>query len=262
MEKRLLCLDLDGTLLDDHGRLGEASARALAQLRRIGHYICFASGRTDVDMHNQHKLCRNADFVLLYNGGKLVETATGQCLFSESVAEGSVQRLVGYCIQEGLQLYTFMGSQYAVTQMTSGVEAYARYTGVSPILLGSVEILANMRVDGFISVGDHQFVDAFIRAEGLPLRCIPSEPNCCDIIPAGGGKWKGIIRLATHVGVRPIDVVSVGNYTNDIEMLEGAGTGIAVANALESVKRAADYVTHRGNNEDAVEEIVQKFFNF
>lgn len=260
MGRQLLCLDLDGTLLDDHGALGEASARTLAQLRRAGHLVCFVSGRTDVDMHNQHRLCRSADFVLLYNGGKLVETATGRCLFSESVAEGSSQRLAGYCLQEGLQLYTIMGSQYAVTQMTSGVEDYVRQTGVSPILLDSPEALAGLRVDSFISVGGCQRVDTFIRADGLPLRCIPSEPNCCDIIPAGGGKWKGITRLAAHVGIRPIDVIAVGNYTNDIEMLEGAGTGIAVANALESVKRAADYVTHRGNNEDAVEEIVQKFF--
>ena len=260
MERRLLCLDLDGTLLDDDGKLGGPSARALARLRRTGHLVCFVSGRTDVDMLNHRELCRNADFILLYNGGKLVETATGRCLFSESVAAGTARRLAEYCLREGLQLYLIMGSRYSVTQMTPGVADYARHTGVSPTPLGSPDELDRLPVESFISVGGCERVDAFIREAGLPLRCIPSEPNCCDIIPAGGGKWRGITRLAARVGIRPAEIIAAGNYINDIEMLEGAGTGIAVANALEEVRAAADYVTCRGNNQDAVEEIAQKFF--
>ena len=54
-------------------------------------------------------------------------------------------------------------------------------------------------------------------------------------------------------------IIAAGDYNNDIEMIQNAGIGVAVANALPEVKAAADYVTQRDNDHDAVVEIVEKF---
>ena len=53
--------------------------------------------------------------------------------------------------------------------------------------------------------------------------------------------------------------IAAGDECNDISMIRAAGTGCAVANALEEVKEAADYVTERDNNHSAIAEIVERF---
>ena len=54
-------------------------------------------------------------------------------------------------------------------------------------------------------------------------------------------------------------MIAAGDYNNDLEMIQNAGVGVAVQNALPQVKAAADYVTPHDNNHDAVADIVEKF---
>ena len=116
-------------------------------------------------------------------------------------------------------------------------------------------------VESFMVSGDQEAVARLVREEHLPLLCVPSEPGCCDILPAGAGKWQGVQRLSEMLRIPVSDILAVGNYDNDIDMIRGAGVGVAVANALEHVRSAADYVTARTNNEDALVEIASVFLN-
>ena len=75
----------------------------------------------------------------------------------------------------------------------------------------------------------------------------------------GISKWRGVQSLADKLNIPVANTVAVGNYSNDIDMLVNAGVGVAVQNALPSVKAAADYVTLKDNNHDPVAEIVEKF---
>ena len=65
--------------------------------------------------------------------------------------------------------------------------------------------------------------------------------------------------LAEQLGIPHKDIIAVGNFTNDIEMVSYSGIGVAVKNASDDVKNVADYVTKRSNNENAIGEIVEKF---
>lgn len=75
----------------------------------------------------------------------------------------------------------------------------------------------------------------------------------------GISKWRGVQSLAEKLNVPVANTVAVGNYSNDIDMLVNAGVGVAVQNALPSVKAKADYVTSQDNNHDPIAEIVVKF---
>lgn len=260
MNRRLLCLDLDGTLVDDHGNLGRASIEALDRLRRQGHLISFVSGRSQADMMLCSHICRCADFMLLNNGGTLLDPASGEVIFHETVETDIARALAAYCLEHHLQLYAIMGKRYAVTQMTPGAINYARSIGVQPALLTSPLQLLPSSVEHLIAVGCEGRVSAFIRENAFPLQCVVSEPGCCDILPLSGGKWSGICRLTSRLSLSSADVLAMGNYSNDIDMLRNAGTGVAVANALPSVKAAADYVTERTNNEDPIVEVSRVFF--
>ena len=77
-------------------------------------------------------------------------------------------------------------------------------------------------------------------------------------MPRNVSKWKGIEKLAAQLDINYRDIITVGNYYNDIDMLKRANIGIAVNNSADEVKKVADYITERDNNHDVIEEIVNK----
>ena len=79
-------------------------------------------------------------------------------------------------------------------------------------------------------------------------------------MPSSAGKGNGIRFLAEYLHVPMSHTYAAGDAENDISMLEAAGTGIAMANATEAVKQAADIVTADDNNHDGLLPIIQSNF--
>ena len=75
----------------------------------------------------------------------------------------------------------------------------------------------------------------------------------------GANKGYGVEFLCDFLGVPIENAVAIGDEENDISMIRNAGVGVAMKNAVQSVKDAADYVTEHDNNEDGVAEVIEKF---
>ena len=86
--------------------------------------------------------------------------------------------------------------------------------------------------------------------EKLP-DCISARwyPTFCDISPVGGTKVKGMDCFAKQFGFDMEETMAFGDGGNDLAMLEHAGTGIAMANGTETLKKAADYVTEDADHD-------------
>jgi Cof subfamily protein (haloacid dehalogenase superfamily) len=65
----------------------------------------------------------------------------------------------------------------------------------------------------------------------------------CDVLPKGGSKAEGIKRLIEATGLSMEDVYAFGDGLNDIEMLEQAGVGVAMGNAVNEAKQVSDFIT-------------------
>lgn len=91
------------------------------------------------------------------------------------------------------------------------------------------------------------FVDPELEAELVGLcnnvRGVRWHPDFTDLIPANGGKPRGIQRFMTHYGITREQTMAFGDGGNDTDMLAYAGIGVAMGNATEEPKAAADYVT-------------------
>ena len=75
----------------------------------------------------------------------------------------------------------------------------------------------------------------------------------CEIAPAGVTKWSGILHLADDWGIAQSEICAVGDDVNDIPMIEGAGLGVAMGNALAPVKAAADRIAPRHDADGLVQ---------
>ena len=87
-------------------------------------------------------------------------------------------------------------------------------------------------------------------------------PNMLEVLPPGNGKARGVETLLAHLGVDVDKVVAVGDGENDIDMLRLVGCGVAMGNAGDAVRRAADHVLTTTNDEDGVAEAVERFVFF
>lgn len=95
--------------------------------------------------------------------------------------------------------------------------------------------------------------------EQLPdCRFTRSNPYTVDIIPKNGSKLLGIEKCVEHFDITLDQVMVFGDSWNDLEMLEGVGIGVAMGNAEEKVKAAADFVT-KPNDEDGIYDALKYY---
>lgn len=256
---RLLALDLDGTAVDNHGHLGEKTKAALLRARRAGHVVSFVTGRRDIDMVPLPDPGQYADYLVLNNGGKIVRTGDGGIIQNILTDGADSKKLIEFCLEKNYLLHVILGMYWGVNKMTPGTLDYARELGMTPTVYHSVRDLPCTAVEGFMATAEGDLVGAYIDREHLALDYVQSEPTCIDIMKTGISKWDGTKTLCRMLGIPEDNVIAAGNYNNDIDLLKNAGVGVAVQNALDCVKAAADYITEADNNHDAIAEVVQKF---
>ena len=110
---------------------------------------------------------------------------------------------------------------------------------------------------------DHSSLESF-RAEmrkttAGKLFDVFSKPEMLEFSHLQSNKGDAVRFMADFYGVPMGDTIAVGDEENDCPMIEAAGIGVAMANASQVVKDAADYVTERDNNHSGITEVIEKF---
>ena len=85
-----------------------------------------------------------------------------------------------------------------------------------------------------------------------------SEPYFLELVPKGIDKAQSLAVLLEKIGATREEMIAIGDGFNDKSMIEFAGLGVAMDNAQDVVKQAADYIT-LSNEEDGVAAVVEKF---
>ena len=253
-------MDLDGTIVDSRHVMRPDTIRALNALREQGHVICYVTGRRRYDMERVPYQYACVDYVVLNTGTCALEIASGRELYHLYTDPGAAGALINACVQNRWQLYVICDDGYALNIVTDGSEEYARHTGLRPRLFTGCADFDLSRIQGFMISRDREAILAYIAAQRLALTCICSEPECYDITPLGVGKWYAVKRLADMLDIPAERIITMGNWLNDKEMVQNAGVGVAVADAIPELRTEADFVTTRTHDQDAVLDVCQHCF--
>ena len=95
-------------------------------------------------------------------------------------------------------------------------------------------------------------------ALGRNLSVYRSEPFFLEILPKGIDKAQCLTQLLEKIGIQREEIIACGDGYNDLTMIQYAGLGVAMENAVLPVRSAADFVTY-SNNDDGVAHVVEKF---
>lgn len=267
--KKALFLDMDGTTLDDQSRIPEANRRALEQAVRAGHEVIITTGRPTVSARNllaDYGLDRiGCRYVIAYNGGMMLDCVTGEVLFSQTIPLDQVKELIRCAREDGLYIQTYEGDYVLTDREDENLRHYTSKTSMNvkvvPDLLKAIreEPCKMLAIDS----RSQDVMDAFrSRMSSWAQDKVDMYYSCAaymEIVPKGICKGNALRAFCRKKGIPVEQTIAVGDENNDLSMIEAAGVGCAVANAIDVVKAAADYVTERDNNHSAIEEIIYQF---
>jgi Cof subfamily protein (haloacid dehalogenase superfamily) len=269
---RLLAIDVDGTLVNSRHELTDATRAAVLRAKRAGVEIVLATGRRySRVLPLVEPLELNVPLVT--SSGALIKRAADHAtLFRATFADGSVERWLHVVSLSGFEPVVYadtfeQGFDFYCLTMESGSaelgEFLERNTGFGRVAPDLVATPPAGIFAGF-AMGTRDQMLALRRAldERLPgelyvhvLRSPRYTGYMCEIAPAGVSKWTGVCHLARQLGIEADEICAAGDDVNDIPMIEEAGLGVAMGNALAEVKAAADRIAP-SHDDDGLVEVV------
>ena len=259
MKYKLIAMDLDGTLNNDNKIITPRTRGKLIWVQKQGVRLALASARPSPGLFRERDLLdmqHHHGILMSYNGGRIVDAGTGEVLYETSMNIDEA-RAVLRCLErlpvtpildDGKQFYVTDKNGYKVDyecrnncMMCTEVENLASFLNFAPI---KILMSANPADIGAIQ----RSISGFLPQT---LTVVQTADFYLEIIPRSINKGQGIRDICRTLGLLPEEVIAFGDAPNDIPMLQAAGMGVAMDNAHEAVKAAADYIT-LSNNEDGI----------
>ena len=244
----------------------EKTKTALMAAQEKGIRLALASARPSPGLFKERDILHLTEYggiLMSYNGGRIVDAATGSVLFETAMdlpqTKAILRRLellpVTPILDDGKQFYVTGKNGYKVPyecqnnhMVCNEVDNLSDFLDFAPIkILMSVqpEILPDIKAQ----------IASFLPED---LTVVQTAPFYLEIIPSAINKGQGVLDTCAALGIDPSEAIAFGDAENDIPMLRAAGIGVAMANAATAVKAAADYVT-LSNNDDGVAAALAQF---
>ena len=268
MKYELIFCDFDGTLLRNDLTVGEKSVKAIKDYISRGGNFVICTGRMSRSMDGwlDYLGIRNQRIAVAGFQGTHIADTSGKLLYCDYIDPDSVYKIMELGKRLGVYTHFYDPDWVYVEEENDINREYRRITSVPLKVVGDlcsyIKSHPDLKVVKAMAVAPEDKLDE-VRAqyEKLDLKGVQfqySSDNFIDFVSESGGKGEGLKKVAALLDIPIEKTIAVGDHQNDVSMLKAAGLGIAVANAREEVKKAADYVTV-SNDEDAVAEIINKF---
>lgn len=258
-----LITDLDGTLLPENKILSDIDKKAIKRFKNDGGKFSIATGRT---LQAAEKFIDELEIdipVIMYNGSLIYDNVKKQSLYTNELPENAVEiaeELLKYIENPGVEvlrldnIYVVCNNEYE--------RKHIEICGVSPAYMNLKEVPKG---------GWHKilFADApeninkleeVMKSKEYPVDFVRSDKSFVEMLPKNSSKGTALKEYVKLMRFDDFKVVAVGDYHNDIEMIEAAQCGVATANAQKAVKDKADLVLKRTCNEGAIAEIIDMIY--
>jgi Cof subfamily protein (haloacid dehalogenase superfamily) len=265
---KLIAIDLDGTLLDDSKKVTDFNIEVLNKLIEKGYEVVIATGRR----YFSAKLFLrgiNTHLVILANNGNIVRNSEDdKVIFSKFLDKKSYLDLLKEANDLGLKgivhVDLFNDGIDMIMELDEKYQSHKKFIFEEDnryLLLPKHEIEKQERVLAVVYPGNADVIYKLsnIINEKYPnrynshvLERIYSAEAMYEAMNPLGSKWKSLLEYANISGIKKEEIICIGDDNNDLEMLLNAGLGIAMKNANDLVKKSANLVTQKDNNESGV----------
>lgn len=267
MTDKALVLDIDGTLTNSAKEISPATKKAIQDLMKRGQKVILASGRPTPGMRRYEEeleLDKYGGYLLSFNGARIVECRSGEIVYQKILPLTLLPGLYGFAKKNSCGLITYLGNEViSAFPVDKYVEIEARINGL-PVrevsdFLGFVDFEINKCLMTAAPEKAELLEEQLQQKYGHIASIYRSEPYFIEIMPKDVDKAASLDKMFPAIGVTRENTVCCGDGFNDISMIRFAGVGVAMGNAQQPVKDAADYITAT-NDEDGLVQVIEKFF--
>lgn len=253
--KYLILCDIDGTIRDFNGEISENTVKAIKKLRNKGHKVFISSGRSESEIEKR-VIDIGFDGVISSGGARL--SIDDECIFDKVFPDEFKNELSKFLIKNEFTIqFQTAKSGYV---LKSQEESLRKICDDTQKMLGSdaaemmafpksadtIEDIENLEKIIFFgdTVSEKVVIEEFgKRSHIIPFSFNPSSEFGGELSLKGINKGFAAKHLIEHYGMDKNSLIAIGDSDNDIEMLEYAGTGIAMGNSTRNLKKVADIIS-------------------
>lgn len=268
---KMIGLDLDGTLLTDRKEITDRTKKILKKAIDSGVTVLIATGRPLTGIPEEMRNFPGMRYALTSNGARIMDVQEGRILEEHLLDTDLAQKALEICVKyDTLQEVYFNGKSYAPSDKKDHIEKYHKnpnmweYMRKTRIWTDDIYKMVRESTCGLDKI-QILFADMSERSKAWEelagvkgLELVDSLGYNIEINAYGVNKGTGLVSLGRLLGIKRTEIMACGDGDNDIRMLQEVGFGVAMANATEAVKQAANYIT-LSNEEDGVADAIEKF---
>jgi Cof subfamily protein (haloacid dehalogenase superfamily) len=272
MKYKLFVADMDGTLLNDHKELSDKDIQTIKKLQYFGIKFAVATGRHDSMIKSYLKHLDLHVPVISCNGAIVREPFSDQVFLSQALPKEQSLNVIDICKESNAGFHIYGHESIFGEKLNHKMLYYHNLNKTLPsdeqtklvvvpnckdIVIDEPEPLYKFLILSDESRDLLDIIEHLSEFDGLNVT--QSMPMLCDVMKTGITKAYALQRLSQSLGIKREEIAAIGDQHNDIDLIEYAGLGIAVANAEDALKAKADIVTIANNNQDAVSEAIERF---
>lgn len=249
---KLITIDVDGTLVTPLKRLTKENIAAIDKAKKAGIHIALVSGRpfhSMVDLNKRLGLDKKGHFTICQNGSYVFDNFSQKPMFGTFQSPSDLVKVAKLLENYRLDISAMDGENFYSNKKRSNI-----YTKIDakihkmPIKIVDYENLPeDMEFGRFMVLGSKGEIKRFV--ENMPDEIrnnyypVQTAPFLVEIMNKNTNKGYAISQMADKLGYKMEEVMAIGNEKNDIPMLEAAGFAVAMGNAVDELKKHADYIT-------------------
>ena len=263
MNYKILCSDLDGTLLSSKSDVSDFTISEVERIRKTMRIILVSARMPQSMTYLQKRLGIQNQPIICYNGALVLDGEKE--VFSEFIRFDAVEKLHQLSEQHQIKLGLYYKKEWYVEESSERVEKEINYTRTEPTFRSTRSSLndwkkRNISAHKIMLMGTKSSADAIlpilVNELSTYMNIYRSNDTLIEVAPKSVSKLSAI-QLLLSSDESLDDVISFGDNYNDIEMLKHSGCGVAVGNAREEVKFIANHVTLK-NTEHGVAEFIKQ----
>lgn len=262
---KLIAIDLDDTLLGRDLKIAERTRDVLRECMGRGIMVTIATGRMLRASAPFAKELGISGPIIAYNGALVADPLSGEVLHHSPIPLEYARGVVAAARRRGLHLNVYINDELYVEDRGEGneeAEGYSRTYHVPITFINDMIEFLKEEPTKLLSIGRPTPLQDFERELredfGDLLHLTRSKPEYFEVMNGGVSKGRALALLAERFSLDREEIMAIGDSYNDIEMIEFAGVGIAVANAPDYVKERADYIAP-SNDEEGVRWAIEEF---
>lgn len=235
---KLIALDMDGTLLNEQGAISEENSLAIQEAQAKGIHVVLSTGRSILTCENYAKSLNLSSYLVTVNGSEIWD-CSGNLHERNKLHAEYIQMMWEWANTNKTYFWAISTDKVWRNQMPD-------------------DLFAHQWLKFGFDIADDSLRETILQRllSNQHLEVSNSSPTNIEINAAGVNKANGLLHVCSKLRISMDEVIAMGDSLNDIEMIKAAGCGVAMGNAQNEVKKAADWITDT-NEEDGVAKAIR-----